>query len=372
MKIAMIGHKRIPSREGGIEIVVEKLVTQLIQNGHTVDVYNRRGRHVSGGGHAAGTREKYYQGARIYSIPTLSARSLNAVVYAFLASVACLFHRYDIVHYHAEGPASMLVIPHFFGKKTVVTIHGLDWQRDKWGGFATKYLMHGERIAVRYADEIIVLTRSAQEYFRERYHRETVFIPNGLDAPVCRAPCEITKRYGLNGGDYLLYLGRIVPEKGITYLLEAYRRLDTDVRLVIVGGGSHSGEYVSQVRQLAMEDSRVLLTGFLEGDILGELLSNCLLYIQPSDVEGMPLSLLEAISHNRRCLVSDIPENVETVTNFGANYRTFPKGNIESLAEQLEQALTGGEWGSEDASAGRGYTWDEIARQTLDLYQNTR
>lgn len=164
MKIAMIGHKRIPSREGGVEIVVEELATRMVEKGHSVMVYNRKGKHVSGG---KTVNLKEYKGVKIKSVPTFENGKLNAIVYSIIATFLALFGRYDVIHFHAEGPCSMIWLPHLFGIHTVATIHGLDWQRAKWGGFATKFLKFGEKTAAKYADELIVLSEETRDYFKK-------------------------------------------------------------------------------------------------------------------------------------------------------------------------------------------------------------
>ncbi|WP_092323894.1 glycosyltransferase family 4 protein [Butyrivibrio sp. YAB3001] len=333
----MIGHKRIPSREGGVEIVVEELSTRLVQMGHSVTAYNRKGNNVADkNADKEAHKLKKYKGIKIVNVPCPDKKALNAVVYSFIATIMALFGNYDVIHYHAEGPCSMLVIPHFFGIRTIATIHGLDWQRAKWGGFATKFLKFGEKCAAKYADEVIVLSTNVQQYFKDVYNRETIYIPNGVNKTEFREPDIIAKKFGLEKEKYILYLGRLVPEKGITYLLDAYSKIDTDIKLVIAGGGSHSSDYVQEVYEKAAKDERVVMTGFVQGHLLAELFSNCYLYTLPSDIEGMPISLLEAMSYGRRCLVSDIPENMETCKGF-AQY--FEKSNIEDLAKKLKASI---------------------------------
>ena len=238
-KIAMIGHKRIPSREGGVEIVVDELSARLVAKGYQVDAYNRSGYHVSGKEFDE-RRGKVYKGIRLITIPTFNHKKLNAIVYSFLATIRALFGGYDVIHYHAEGPCVMLRIPKLFGIPTVATIHGLDWQRSKWGNFASKILKLGEETAARYADEVIVLSRNVQAYFEETYQRKTVYIPNGIHRPKQYQPEMIQEKYGLQGDDYILFVARIVPEKGIHYLIRAFYGIRTDKKLVIAGGSSHS------------------------------------------------------------------------------------------------------------------------------------
>ena len=369
MKIAMIGHKRIPSREGGVEMVVEALASRMTELGHTVDVYNRRGHHVAGVENDV-RRRKEYKGIRIITIPTFDNKKLNAVVYSFLATIRALFGRYDVIHYHAEGPCSMLWLPHMFGIKTVATIHGLDWKRSKWGGFATKFLIFGEKTAAKYADEIIVLSKSVEEYFKNTYNRKTNYIPNGIELPEIKEADIIKKKYQLEKDGYILFLARLVPEKGLHYLLKAFAETETDKKLVIAGGTSHSDEYVDEIKCLAALDERVIMTGFVQGAELEELFSNCYLYVLPSDIEGMPISLLEAMSYGCVCLTSDIDENVQLTGDYGYS---FKRGNTDDLKKMLEKLIK--KRNSADKGAMRNYLqknydWSVITDRTLELYKN--
>lgn len=370
LKIAMIGHKRIPSREGGIEIVVDELSTRMVKLGHQVDAYNRSGYHVSGKAFDE-KRGKIYEGVRLITIPTFRNSNLNAIVYTVLGTIRLLFGNYDVIHYHAEGPCSMLWLPRLLGKRVVATIHGLDWQRSKWGAFATKFLLFGERMAAKYADEVIVLSENVQRYFLETYGRETHFISNGISRPEKKDAQEITKRFGLEKDGYILFLARIVPEKGVHYLLEAYARIKSEKKLVIAGGVSHSKEYMDKVHALAAQDPRVVMTDFVQGPVLEELCSNAYLFVMPSDVEGMAMSLLEAMSYGNCCLVSDIPENIEVVGEYAV---TFHKADVADLREKLETLLADpGSVGqyrekSADYICGR-YHWDQVVQQTLEVYR---
>ena len=198
MKIAMIGHKIIPSREGGVEIVVEELATRLVKMGHSVTVYNRKGKNVADKKADKDKRKlKMYKGIRIVRVPTPDNKALNAIVYSFIATIYALLGNYDVIHYHAEGPCAMLIIPHFFGIRTIATIHGLDWQRAKWGGFAKKFLLFGEKCAAKYADEVIVLSLNVQQYFKDKYNRDTIYIPNGVNKTEFREPDIIKKQLDL-------------------------------------------------------------------------------------------------------------------------------------------------------------------------------
>ena len=369
LNICMLGHKRIPSREGGIEIVVEELATRMVQKGHRVTCLNRAGKHVSGK-EFDDAAQKEHKGVRIKKVLTLDKKGLAAMTASVTGAIVAAFGRYDVVHFHAEGPCAMLWLPKLFGKRCVATIHGLDHQRAKWGKFARTYIMMGEKCAVKFADEIIVLSRGVQQYFRDTYGRETVFIPNGVTKPEPREAREIQEKFGLTKDEYILYLGRLVPEKGIHYLIEAFRKTETDKALVIAGGVSDSGTYGDELNELAAGDKRILFTGFVQGRLLEELYSNAYLYVLPSDLEGMPLSLLEAMSYDNCCVVSDIPECAEVVEDKAV---IFPKGNVENLTKCLQalcaDSVTVSTMKLVSAFVCGKYNWDDVTQRTLELYQ---
>lgn len=369
MNIAMIGHKRIPSREGGIEIVVEELSTRLTEQGHKVTVYNRKGHHVSGKEFETKAL-KTYKGITLKNVFTFESSKLNAIVYSVLASIRAAFGRFKVVHFHAEGPSSMCWLPKLFGKRVIVTIHGLDWQRSKWGGFATRFLKFGEKMAAKHADEIIVLSKNVQKYFSDTYNRKTVFIPNGVTKPEIKNDVLIKEKYNISKNEYILYLGRIVPEKRVHSLINAYSKLSTDKKLVIAGGASHTDRYMDDVRYLAKDNKNIIFTDFVQGEILEELYSNAYIYCLPSDLEGMPLSLLEAMSYGNCCLTSDIPECTE-VCEDKAVY--FEKGNEQDLQLQLKklienpQLVDGYKLNASSFICSK-YNWSSIVDQTLNLY----
>ena len=237
LAIAMFGQKRL-SREGGVEIVVKELCTRMAQQGCQVTCYNRSGHHVSGAEYDDAGKTGYE----------------------------------DI---HAEGPAFFAWLPKMLGKRVVVTVHGIDWQREKWqSGLGSKFIHQGEKNAVKYADEVIVLSKGVQDYFKKTYDRETHFIPNGVNRPQIREAKLITDKFGLKKDSYILFLGRLVPEKGIRYLVEAFKNVKTDKKLVIAGGSSDTDSFMEELKDLAKGDDRILFTGFVQGTMLDELYSN--------------------------------------------------------------------------------------------------
>ena len=371
--IVMLGHKRIPSREGGIEIVVEELAVRMAAAGHRVTCLNRAGKHVSGKEFETEAR-KEYRGVRIKTVPTLDKKGLAAMTASVTGAIAAAFGRYDVVHFHAEGPCAMLWLPKLFGKRCIATVHGLDHRRAKWGRFARSYIMAGEKCAVKFADEIIVLSQGVRQYFLDTYGRETVFIPNGVTRPVLREPVMIAEKFGLRKNDYILYLGRLVPEKGITYLIDAFRQVKTDKKLVIAGGSSDTAAFAQQLQEQAKGDDRILFTGFVQGRLLEELYSNAYVYTLPSDLEGMPLSLLEAMSYGNCCLTSDIEECASVTGDYGL---TFPKADAQALAVQLQKLCDAPETVAAYQNRAADYitarfSWDDVAEKTLALYEKEK
>lgn len=370
LRIAYLGHKSIPSRQGGVEIVVEELAVRMAEYGCKVTVYNRSSHHV-GGKEFDNSKLKTYKGIRMKYVPTIDKKGLAAMSASFFAAIAAAFGRYDVVHFHAEGPCAMLWLPKLFGKRCVATIHGLDHKRAKWGKFASSYIMLGEKCAVKFADEIIVLSEDMQKYFMDTYNRKTMFIPNGVNKPVIRKAEIIKREFGLDKDDYILYLGRLVPEKGLRYLIDAFKNVKTNKKLVIAGGSSDTDNFAEELRKLSISDGRIIFTGFVQGDLLDELYSNAYIYVLPSDLEGMPLSLLEAMSYGNCCVVSDIPECAGVVEDKGVVFR---KSDAEDLSNKLQELCLDDDMvqkyrtDAADFICSK-YKWDTVARKTFELYE---
>ena len=370
LNIAMLGHKRIPSREGGIEIVVEELATRMVNLGNNVTCYNRKGHHVSGKEFDNGQLTDY-KGIKLKSVFTINKKGLAAMTASVAGAFCATFGKYDVVHFHAEGPCAMLWLPKLFGKRCIATIHGLDHQRAKWGKLASTYIMLGEKCAVKHADEIIVLSEGVQNYFMKTYGRRTRFIPNGVNRPQIREANIIKQKYGLNKDDYILFLGRLVPEKGLRYLVEAFKNVKTDKKLVIAGGSSDTDEFANELKATAKSDTRIIFTGFTQGKELDELYSNAYVYTLPSDLEGMPLSLLEAMSYGNCCLVSDIDECSSVVED---NALIFKKANVSELQKKLQNTCDDEKMvqGYKDEAADficSKYSWDDVVERTMRLYR---
>lgn len=367
----MFGQKRL-SREGGIEIVVKELCTRMARDGCQVTCYNRSGHHVSG---AEYDEKIEYEGIRQKSVLTIEKKGLAAVSSSAFAALYSALGKYDVIHIHAEGPAFFAWLPKMFGKRVVVTVHGIDWQREKWkSGFGSKFIRQGEKNAVKYADEIIVPSKGVQDYFKKVYGRETNFIPNGVNRPKLRAAEQISEKFGLSKDSYILFLGRLVPEKGIRYLIEAFKQVKTDKKLVIAGGSSDTDSFERELKDLAKNDERIIFTGFVQGSLLDELYSNAYIYTLPSDLEGMPLSLLEAMSYGNCCLVSDIPECTEVVEDKAL---IFKKSDVSDLWEKLQDVCNHPENVMELKKEAadficKKYDWDDVVEKTRELYRRNK
>lgn len=372
MKIAMIGHKVVPSRKGGIENVLTTLCPLLVKRGLDVTCYNRSS-DKSEEEYIGDVIDGEYKGVHLKKAFTVKGRGIAAMISSYTAALSAAFGKYDVVHFHAEGPCAAMWIPKLFGKKCVATVHGLDWQREKWGkGFASKYIKLGEKTLVKHADEIIVLSESARNYFKDVYKRETKIIPNGIEKPEGKAIDMITKMFGLERDGYIAVISRLTAEKGIHYLIDAYNMTGMEKKLVIAGETSDTDEYVSFIKEKAGDNPNIIFTGFLGGDVLKELYSNAYAICLPSDIEGMSISLLEALAYKNALICSDIPEN-KAVAEERAIY--FKKGNVEDLASRLREIFDDEELvekfrSDADTFILKKYNWNDVADETMKLYQN--
>lgn len=321
----MLGQKGIPATYGGIERHVEELATRLVERGHEVTVYCRP--------YYTKIRGEY-RGIRLVTVPSIRTKHLDTATHCAFAIPHILTQDYDIVHVHALGPSMFASLPRLRGMKSIVTVHGLDWQREKWGRVATWILRRCEYTAINFPGKTIVVSKALREYFLQMRGVTVTYIPNGTVLPHVRQADKIAEM-GIEPGNYVLFVGRLVPEKGCHYLLEAYNKVGVDVELIIAGGTSFSTDYVEKLRSMA--DERVRFLGYVYGDVLDELYSNARVFVLPSDIEGLPIALLEAMSFGNCCLTSDIPENIEVIGDCGA---TFERGNVEDLAQKLNALLS--------------------------------
>lgn len=359
MRVAVIGHKQIPGRSGGVEVVVEELATRLVARDVEVTAYNRK---VKGR-----PSPKTYEGVRLVDVFAPDSKKLNAVAYSYLATARAIASGTDVIHYHALGPAASLWLAKLFGRKVVVTVHGLNYKTPKWKGFGAKYIKFGERLAMRRADEVVVLSRSIQEYYRAEYGRDCHFLPNGLSMPEGAGGGSCLDRLGLRGRDFLLCVSRLVPGKGLEALVEAFKGVRTNAELVIAGDSDHVEDFKAALKAAAADDTRIRFVGFTGKVDLCALYSAARLFVFPSEAEGMPMALLEAMWFCCPCLVSDIPENAEVLEGHG---QTFPVDDVEALRAKL-QAVCDAWPGREDTRGvvAASHDWDRVADETLRIYE---
>jgi glycosyltransferase involved in cell wall biosynthesis len=366
LRIAMIGQRGLPATFGGIEHHVEELGRRLVERGHHVTVFCRT--------NYVNERPKELHGIDLRYLPTVGTKHLDAVLHSALSTAAALPGRFDVIHYHALGPGIWAPVPRLLSRaKVALTVHGLDHERAKWGSRSKAALRMAAWMSAHVPDTTIVVGRHLVDHYAKEYNRPTVYIPNGVVEPTGRPPKEMTERFGLERGEYFLFLGRLVPEKAPDLLIRAFRRMAGDRRLVIAGGSSFTGGYVDELHQLGAEDPRVLFTGYVYGELLDELYSNATAFVLPSLLEGLPLTLLEAASYGTPVVASAIPPHVEVLGDSGPGRRLFESGDEDGLLRALEQSV-------DDPDAERvaaqmlrkevmeTYRWEDVVAATEDVY----
>lgn len=367
LHVAMIGQKHFPSRFGGIDVVVEKLSKCMVESGNSVLILNRK--------RWSEKSFKEYNGAKIIDCFTINNKAMDALIYSFFATLKtkklAKKGELDVIHFHSEGVCRFL---HFFPKKEkrkykiIVTIHGIDSQRAKFKGLGSKVLRLCERQIAKYADEIIVLNEHDAKYFKDNYGRETTLIPNAIDKEECVYTDLTVGKWDIQKDKYLLTVARLVPEKGVHYLIEAWQNIPKEIKkdnkLVITGSFAHDRQYFDYIKEKSDNDESIIFTGFVQGEQLGALYSNAKLFVLPSELEGMSMALLEAINYGKDCLVSDIVENASVLQGKGL---IFKQKDAKDLQKKLEGYLTG-----ELTASVKGVklcSWREISKRTLELYE---
>jgi glycosyltransferase involved in cell wall biosynthesis len=358
LKIAFIGGRGVVSKYSGIESYYEEVGRHLAAIGHEVTVYCRS--------YFTPDLEQH-NGMRLVRLPTIRSKHLETLVHTCLSTLHASLGPYDVVHFHALGPALFSFFPRLFGKKTVVTVQGLDWQRKKWGRIAAGVLRLGEQASVKLPNATMVVSQTLQQHYENSYGTIPAYVPNGTSLRKRRAPSQLVK-WGIEPGRYMLFLGRFSPEKNCHLLIEAFEWIRTDVKLVLAGGSSYSDAYVAELRRHASD--RIRLLNWVSGDDLDELLSNAMLFVLPSDLEGLSLALLDAMGAGVCVLTSDVPENCEVVHDAGF---TFRRGDVRDLARMLEFLIANPQLRKAAAAAARQrvserYLWRGIAEQISQTY----
>ncbi len=371
MRIAMIGQKGIPAQYGGVEKAVEELAARLVERGHRVTAFNER--------QPGGPTLREHRGIELRYVPTLGGKHLRNLSQSYAASLATLPQRFDIVHYHALGPCLASPVARMRpGTRVVNTIQGRDDQRAKWSRPARLVLSTAAWMATHVSHGAIAVSQQLQREFLEQFGRDTVYIPNGVAvAPEQRVTAETDPlvRFGLEPGNYLVNIGRLVPEKAIDQLLRAWANVETDLRLAIVGGSSHTDDFVERLERLAAKDPRVVLTGPVYGAGQDRLFRQAAGYVMPSLLEGLPLALLEAISYGLPIALSDIPPHLEVVGTSAPGQRVFKAGDLDEMAKQLQLMVDDlpGERGAAFLLRARvieEYSWDRVTDKTESFYES--
>jgi len=359
MRIAFIGQKGMPSQNGGVETYVNNLAINLASLGQEVLVYNRYD--------YLPQPLKEFKDIKIINKFYVKGKNLAGISHAFFACLDVIFRPVDIIHFQGIGPSLLLWLPKLLKPrvKIIATLHSFDYYNDKWSRPAKMMLRLGERQMCRYADEIIVLTPSMQNYIKEKYGRETNLIPNGVN--LCEEKGnDSLLAWGLTGDNYILSVSRIIKLKGLQYLIAAFKNLKTDKKLVITG----VGEYLKELKKMAESDKRIIFTGNQTGRILNQLYANAYLFVQSSEMEGLSTSLLEAMAHKTPCLVSDIEANLNALGDTGFS---FISKNIDDLQNKLQYLLDNqGELEAKrQESFNRvryNFSWPIITQKVLEVY----
>lgn len=361
VRIAFIGQKGVPATHGGVERHVEELGARLVSLGHEVTVFTRP--------NYTPRDLRVYRGMRLVNLPTIGTKHLDAIVHSALATFACWAGGYDVVHYHAIGPCLLSPLARLRGRKVVATIHGQDWRRGKWGGPASSILRLGEWMALHVPHATISVSETLARTYTMSGARRVTYIPNGISLDSGDDTAALSDA-GVESGKYVLFAGRLVPEKGCHHLLAAWKRIDAPVKLVIAGDTSHSDGYVESLHSAATDS--VVFTGYEYGARLAALFRHCALFILPSDLEGLPIVLLEALAYGAPILASDIAPNVEVL---GDNGEYFEAGDSGRLALRLTECLE-----RQDDMRARAhvirdralveYDWDRVAQATGALYSS--
>lgn len=365
MRVAMIGLRGIPTAYGGIERHVEAIAPRLAGRGHDVTVYGRS--HCC----EPGT----FRGVRVRTVRTLETKHLETAIYAAGATLDALHRDFDLLHFHALGPSLFASLPRIGRVPVVVTVHGLDWRRAKWGALATGALRVGEITSFAFADRTVVVSQALRDHYRDGHGVAAEYIPNGVDLPGAPGSDGLRERFGVEPGSYALFVGRLVPEKGVHHLVRAWRRLGRDVPLVVAGGGSHADEYETRVRALAAGDRRIVFPGFVGGEELARLYANARLFVLPSEIEGLSVALLEAMSFALPVLVSDLPENLEVIDDGEAVGERFRNGDDGDLAARVTALLDAPERAASLGRAARAaverrFVWDRVVDRLDDVYRD--
>jgi glycosyltransferase involved in cell wall biosynthesis len=358
MHVVVLGTRGIPEILGGVETHCQELYPRMLSKEVSVTVITRTP-------YVKDQNNKKYRGVTLRHIYAPKIKSLEAIVHTFLGVLYASLKRPDVLHIHAVGPMLMTPLARILGLKVIVTHHGPDYNRQKWGGLAKKILKLGEKMGVRFANKIIVISDVIKKIVEDKYQRyDSNLIYNGVNIPTKSTRTDYIESLGLSTKKYMIAVGRFVEEKGFHDLIKAYEKVDTEVKLVLVGDADHETNYSQKLKQEAMEKG-VILTGFIRGEKLNQIFSHARLFLMPSYHEGLPIALLEAMSYNLPVLVSDIPANNEVGLKVSDYFAT---GDIIDLETKLNEKLKQIETVDYKNILQKEYNWETIALETIKVY----
>lgn len=366
MNVALLGTRGVPASYSGFETCVEQLGQRLAERGHQVTVYCRS--------HYIRYPGDEYLGMRLVKLPTIANKYLDTLVHTFLSSLHALGRRYDVAVYFIAGNSPVTWIPHLVGTRTILNVDGLDWKREKWPPLAKKYIQWAAYMATRLPTVCLADSRVVQAYYREQWAAEPVYIPYGSEVPIL-PPGETLARFGLEARQYVLFVGRLVPENSVHHLVSAFRELDTDLKCAIVGDASYAGDYIAGLKASAAGDPRIVFTGYVFGRGYHELGSNAYLFVETSGVGGTHPALLEAMAFGNCVVVNDTPENLETMGDAGLSYEG--QGGAASLREVLarlvnDPELVAGYRSRASRRVQSHYTWEAVTDEYERLFYRLR
>ncbi len=375
MKVAMIGQKGMPAKYGGVERHVHELSIRLVEFGHDVTVYSRpwyTDKDITN-----------FENVSIKSVPSIHTKNLDAISHTFISTIHAIFQNYDIIHYHGVGPSLLSWIPRIFAPKTKVisTFHCIDRYHQKWSWFARLMLRAGERASCGFAHKTITVSQSLKQYCLNEYNVETKYIPNGVVKQSKPEGNKILNDFGLEKEKYLLMVSRLVPHKGAHLLVEAFTNLKRkhrqdaaiqNLKLAIVGGSAYTDDYIRDLHRQASICNDIVFTDYQSGESLRQLFGNCLSLIHPSMNEGLPITVLEAMSYGKPALVSNIPEHLEMIHD---SRTIFNENDVQAIEDSIYEFINLSE--DERSAIGKSnlknmeknYSWEIIVPQIDALYK---
>lgn len=366
MKIAFMGIRGIPASYSGFETFVEGLSTRLAKKGHVVTVYNRS-THVK-------YREPLYKGVRLVRLPTIPTKHLDTIMHTFLSIIHGMFKRYDIVYFCGVGNSILSSLLRITGAKVILNVDGADWERKKWGRFGRWFLQASEKIAAVFPTIIVADSLAVKRYYKDHYDKESIFVPYGTELDQRSSGDHgVLKKYGLETDDYILYVGRLVPENNAHQLISAYKTISTDKKLVIVGDAPYADAYKAELKRLSGSDERIVFTGYVFGDDYKCLMRNAYIYVLASEVGGTHPVLIEALAAGNAVIVNNIPASIEVIADAGIAYDgTIGESELAKKLtlllgdKQLHAALRTKAQDRIRAS----YLWDKVTDDYLKLFES--